>query len=222
MTATKRPIRVLLADDHVLVRVGLKRLIDDQPDMEVIAEAANGQEALRLAQHHAPTVALVDVSMPGWDGVTLTREMSRACPSLKIVAVTRHDDGGFVRRMMDAGACGYVLKQNATSHLVDAVRACADGASYVDSGVRSAPALTEPSKNHGRVATHQGGTLTPIDEQVLRLVATGASQHVIAQRLGMQPDDAARAKQTAMRNAGLTTLTQVIAYARNQGWLEMT
>lgn len=103
----------------------------------MIAVAADGREALRLVALHSPDVALVDVSMAGWDGVTLAREMSRAHPSLKIVAVTRHDDGGFVRKMMDAGACGYVVKQNATSHLVKAVRACVRGEVYIDPGVGS-------------------------------------------------------------------------------------
>ena len=112
MTQSQRRARVLLAEDNLRVREGLKRLIDDEADMEVIAETGDGQQALQLAQRLAPDVALVDVSMPGWDGVRLAREISGACPSVRIIAVTRHDDGGFVTQMMAAGARGYVLKQS--------------------------------------------------------------------------------------------------------------
>src|SRR5262245_9890704 len=105
-------LRVLLADDHEMVRDGLKRLINEQSDMEVVAEAGDGREALRLAELREPDVVLVDISMPGVDGVTMSQELARVCPRVRIVAVTRHDDSAFVGRMLDAGAMGYVLKQS--------------------------------------------------------------------------------------------------------------
>ena len=216
MADSKRPITVLLADDHVPVRDGLKRLIDDAPDLHVVAEAADGPAALSLVERYVPDVALVDVSMPGWDGVTLARAMSRTHPQLKIIAVTRHDDGGFVKKMMEAGACGYVLKQNATSNLVAAVRACIAGAVYVDPGVRSsaAGAVVMPIADGFRVGT--GEPLTSIEQEVLRLFASAWSPQRIAEQLGLDRDDVSRVKVEAMQKAGLTTRLQVMAYVRSR------
>ena len=110
MIRSERPTRVLLADDNLPVREGLKRLINEEPDMEVVAETGDGQEALQLAQRIAPDVALVDVSMPGWDGVRLARAMSGACPSLRIIAVTGYGQPSDLVRSRDAGFDDHVVK----------------------------------------------------------------------------------------------------------------
>lgn len=212
MTEGTRQIRILLSDDHLLVRDGLKRLINDQADMKVVAETADGQEALQLVQVQAPDVALVDVSMPGWDGVRLAKEMSRAAPSLKIIAVTRHDDPGFVKKMIDAGACGYVLKQTATSRLVEAVRVCVGGALYIDPGVRShAPADASRAVS---IVAMDGEPLTSLEHDVLHLFGSAFGLQAIADQLGLERKEAERVKDTAMRKAGLHTRLQAIQYVR--------
>lgn len=217
MTGSQRPIRVLLADDHLLVRDALKRLINEAPGLHVVAEAADGPGALRLVEQHAPDVALVDVSMPGWDGLTLAREMSRARPDvMKIIAVSRHDDEGFVKRMMEAGACGYVLKQNATSNLVAAVLACIGGAVYVDPGVRSSAPGSDFVAATEAVSMPTGAPLTVREEEVLRLYASALSPHTIAEQLGLDRAEVSRVKDEAMRKAGLTTRLQVMTYVRSR------
>ena len=216
MNRDESRIRVLLADDHVLVRTGLKHLIDSQPDMAVVAEASNGQEALRLAQSESPHVALLDVSMAGWDGVTLARELSRTCPRVKIIAVTRHDDGAFLRRMLQEGASGYVLKQNVTHNLATAVRTCVGGAQYIDTGVRSVTPSRDTSSSPQRAAVDHGDAVTHEEQEVLRLVASAVSTQRIAEQLGILPDVVEHVKQRAMRKLGLTTRMQVFTYMRSR------
>ena len=214
MTRNQPQTRVLLADDNLLVRQGLKRLIDEQPDMKVVGETADAPEALQLAGRLSPDVALVDVSMPGGDGVTLARQLSLACPALKVIAVTRHGDGGFVRKMMDAGACGYVLKQNATDNLVDAVRACAGGAVYVDAGVSRPPSFNKIE--HAAVASSGHEPLTSAEQEVLRLFASALSLQRMADELGLGRDEVVRLKDEAMRKLGFTNRLQVMSYLRQQ------
>jgi DNA-binding NarL/FixJ family response regulator len=214
MTRSERRTRVLLADDNHVVREGLKRLINDQPDMEVVGETGDGRNALQLAQRLSPDVALVDVSMPGWDGVRLTREMGGACPSLKVIAVTRHNDGAFVRQMMAAGAHGYILKQSATKNLVAAVRACVGGAVYVDAGVRSATPSSETAIAPLPIAPAQHEPLTTIEDEVLRLFGSASSTQHIAAQLGLDREEVVRAKEAAMRKLGFTTRLQAMNYVQ--------
>ena len=145
--ASVTKLRILIVDDHPLVREGLKRLINDQPDMLVAGEAGDGHEALRFAKESLPDVALVDIWMPGLDGARVTQMITDACPQVKVIALTRHDDGGFVRKLLEAGATGYVLKQSALSELTRAVRAVAAGQQFVDASIRGAvtPSLSGPA-----------------------------------------------------------------------------
>jgi len=213
MRATK--IRVLLADDHVMVRDGLKRVIDEQDDMHVVAEAADGSEALHLAESRDPDVALVDISMPGWDGVTTAQRMAGTCPHVRIIAVTRHDDEGFLRRMLDAGVSGYVLKQSSSSDLVQAVRSVAEGRQFIDPAIRRSDAA--PATVTADVT--EGEPLTSIEEAVLRWVASAWSNRRIAEQLRVSPDDVVTIKSAGMRKTALLTRLQVLDYARSRGWI---
>ena len=210
-------LRVLLADDHVLVREGLKRLVDDQPDMEVVAEAVDGPEALRLARKIAPDVALVDISMPQWDGVKTTRKMIAACPQLKIVALTRHDEDSFVRRMLRAGASGYVLKQSPSAAMTSAIRAVARGEQYVDAAIASTTTPEHPAPPP-LPASPGKPSLSTMEEHVLRLVALSRTTREIASELGIAPDHVRQVKAEGMQRARLATRLDVIRYARERGW----
>lgn len=216
MTSDKRLMRVLLADDNLPVRVGLKHLIARQPDMEVIAETSEGQEALQLAQTLSPDVALVDVSMPGWDGVRLAREMRSACPSMKVIAVTRHDDGGFVQKMLEAGACGYVLKQNATSTLVNAVRKCMDGVAYVDAGAKLSAPTSATAVAAMPIVKAEHAPLTSIEDNVLRLFGSASTLQEIATELSLDYEEVVRIKEAAMRKLGIATRLQAINFVRSR------
>lgn len=216
MTSGKRLMRVLLADDNLPVRVALKRLIAHQPDMEVVAETSEGQEALQLAQTLSPDVALVDVSMPGWDGVRLAREMRSACPSMKVIAVTRHDDGGFVQKMLEAGACGYVLKQNATSTLVNAVRKCMDGVAYVDAGAKLSAPTSATAVAAMPIVKAEHAPLTSIEDNVLRLFGSASTLQEIAMELSLDYEEVVRIKEAAMRKLGIATRLQAINFVRSR------
>lgn len=210
-------LRILIADDHPMVLDGVRRLIDDQPGMQVVAQASNGAEALRLAEELLPAIAIVDVSMPGTDGLSLTRLTNERCPSVRVIALTRHDDKGFVRNMMQAGAAGYVLKQSSSAELIRAIRSVAGGQSYVDPSVRTAP--PEEVRADAPPNAFAMEPLAPIEEQVLRLVAASYSNREIAGRLAVSVDAIATAKTDAMRKLGLTTRLALVRHAQLQGWL---
>jgi len=174
-------IRILLADDHEVVRHGLKLLIDSQPDMEVIGEVGTGRAAVKQAETLKPTVIVLDISMPEMNGLEAARELAATVPSVRVVALTRYSDEAYVQALLGAGACAFVLKQSASIELLNAVRAAADGHSYLDTAVtnrvagafiaRHAPGDTPRSRVSDR------------ELEVLRLIAIGYSNKEIAARL---------------------------------------
>jgi DNA-binding NarL/FixJ family response regulator len=131
-TETSPTLRILVVDDHPQVRDAVTRTIETETDMQVVGEAADGPAAMRLCDAVHPTVALVDVSMPGWSGVKLTELITRTYPQVKVIAFTRHREEAFVDAMLQAGAAGYVLKHSPIEELTRAVRAVAAGARYID------------------------------------------------------------------------------------------
>ena len=127
------PLRVLLADDHVTVRHGLKLLIDAQPDMQVVAAASDGDTAVRNAVALKPDVVVMDISMPGTNGLVATRALKKQRPGLAVITLTRHSDDAYLQELLRAGVSGYVLKQSAPAELLQAIRAAAAGGQYLDS-----------------------------------------------------------------------------------------
>jgi DNA-binding NarL/FixJ family response regulator len=212
-------LRILIVDDHALVREGLKRLIHEQPDMLVVGEAGDGHEALRFAKERLPDVALVDVWMPGLDGARVTQMITDACPQVKVIALTRHDDAGFVRKLLEAGATGYVLKQSALSELMQAVRAVTAGQQFVDASIRSAvPPSPSDSARPGPAAVPEVA-LSSQEQTVLRLVAAAYTSQEIATSLSIDMTEVLATRSAAMAKAGLATLTDVVRYAQARGWL---
>jgi DNA-binding NarL/FixJ family response regulator len=212
-------LRILIVDDHALVREGLKRLIQEQPDMLVVGEAGDGHEALRFAKECLPDVALVDIWMPGLDGARVTQMITDACPQVKVIALTRHDDAGFVRKLLEAGATGYVLKQSALSELMQAVRAVAAGQQFVDASIRRAdPRLPSDSSRPERAAAPEDA-LSSQEQTVLRLIAAAYTSQEIATSLSIDMTEVLATRSAAMAKAGLATLTDVVRYAQVRGWL---
>src|SRR5687767_1976967 len=125
-------LRILLADDHAVLREGLTMLIDAQPDMDVVAQAHGGREATRLFALHSPDIVVLDVSMPDMDGAEAAEHMRETCPNARVLALTRHADQGYLRRLLRAGAVGYVLKRTAGDALIHAIRTVARGGTYID------------------------------------------------------------------------------------------
>ena len=211
-------LRILLADDHEVMREGLKLLINAQPDMEVAGEAGDGMSAWRQAKDHQPDVVIMDVSMPQMDGAKATEKLKKECPEVKVLALTAHEDKGYVSRLMRAGASGYLLKMAAAAELIKAIRAVAAGAIYLDS------ALAERVvHNYMRQQSLKGETrhetLTAREEEVLRLVARGYVNKEIAARLNLSVKTVEAHKTRFMEKLGLRNRADVVRYALSQGWL---
>lgn len=209
-------IRVFLAEDHEVVRHGLKLLINRQPDMEVVGEAGDGRLAVERTGALNPDVAVLDVSMPEMNGLAATKAICQSSPATAVVALTRYGDDAYVQELMNAGALGYVLKRSPSAELVDAVRAAAAGNRYLDRGLaaRVAGALLN---RRGRRASPP--TLTDREREVLRLMALGHSNKEIGTTLDVSVKTVEVHKSNAMKKLGLTGRTDVVRYASLQGWL---
>lgn len=170
-------IKVLLADDHSIVRAGLRRIIEDSGEMEVIAEAADGMEAIRKAHEQLPDVAVIDISMPNWDGLEVVGRLHHEYPQLPILILTMHEEGQYVVRAMEAGAMGYITKQSAPEQLVKAIRKVHDGHRYLTEEAVEALALRVAKGAQGRSPLD---TLSMRELQVLRRLALGHTNREIA------------------------------------------
>jgi DNA-binding NarL/FixJ family response regulator len=209
-------LRVFLADDHPVVREGLKALVSAQPDMELAGEAADGRTACDLVAAAPPDVVILDVSMPGLDGVGAAERLRSECPQVKVLALTFHEDPAYLRRLFEAGAAGYVLKRSAGEDLVRAVRAVAAGGVYVD------PALTGRLVGGFLGAADRRPGTAPLSEreaEVVRLIAAGHSNKEIAGRLEVSVKTVETYKARAFEKLGLSSRAELVRHAVRQGWL---
>jgi DNA-binding NarL/FixJ family response regulator len=211
------PLRILLAEDHATVRQGLKLLIDSQPDMAVIGEAVDGQSLIQQAQALNPDLVVMDISMPGINGLVATRMLKHAQPNVTIMALTRHDDETYLKELLRAGASGYVLKQSDPVEFVRAIRAVAAGGVYVD------PAMTSRIADgllaaRAKVLISQRA-ISGRESEVLRLIAVGHSNKEVATQLSISVKTVEVHKANAMRKLGLTSRIDIVRYASLQGWL---
>lgn len=175
-------IKVLLADDHSIVRAGLRRLIEESGDMAVIAEAADGREALRSVAQEMPDVAVVDISMPGLDGLEVISRLNALHPKLPVLVLTMHEEGQYVVRAIEAGAMGYITKQSAPEQLVNAIRKVLGGGRYLTDEAAEALALRVARGKQGQTALD---ALSMRELQVLRRLAMGNTNREIASMYGI-------------------------------------
>ena len=217
-TPPRSVVRVVLADDHPIVREGLKLLVNSQPDMEVVGEAADGELALRAAKELAPDVLVVDLSMPLMSGHEVTERVRRAYPAVKVLALTVHEERVYLTQLLRAGASGYVLKRAAPSELVRAVRAVAAGGTYIDPSIAGAV-----------VEGYLGGTAEPSqaspdslsdrEREVLVRIARGYSNKEIAAELGLSIKTVETYKGRMTEKLGLKSRVDIVRYAASHGWL---
>jgi two-component system response regulator NreC len=206
-------IQILLADDHVTVRHGLKLLIDSQPDMKVVAEASDGETAIQRAFTVKPDVVVIDISMPGTNGLVATRRLKQRQPDMAVVTLTRHSDDAYLQELLRAGASGYVLKQSDPSQLLRAIRAAAAGGQYLDSSLTARVTARFLASERGAVK-ESGASITDRESEVLRLIASGYSNKEIAGRLALSVKTVEAHKANAMRKL------DIVKYAILQGWLD--
>ena len=213
-----KQLRVLLADDHATVRHGLKLLIDGEADMSVVAEAGDGESAVRQALEVKPDVIVMDISMPGMNGLAATRALKKARPDVVIVTLTRHSDEAYLQELLRAGVAGYVLKRSAPTELLQAIRAVASGGQYLDSTMtaRLTAGFSEQGGRSGRSASR----LTDREAEVLRFIASGYGNKEIAARLSLSTKTVEAHKANAMRKLDLTGRIDIVKYAVLQGWLD--
>jgi DNA-binding NarL/FixJ family response regulator len=219
MRKSGAPLRILLADDHVTVRHGLKLIIDGQADMEVVCEASDGNAAVRDALAFHPDVIVMDISMPELNGLAATRKLRKLLPDAAIVTLTRHSDDAYLQELLRAGVAGYVLKQSEPHELLQAIRAVASGGQYLDSALTAkvtAAFLDRDGKRTGKAV----GTLSEREAEVLRLIASGYSNKEIAARLDLSVKTVEAHKANAMRKLDLTGRIDIVKYAVMQGWLD--
>jgi DNA-binding NarL/FixJ family response regulator len=212
-------IRVLIAEDHETVREGLKLILSAQSDMEVVGDAGDGRAAVELAQRLNPDVVIMDISMPGMNGLKATGKLKNCCPEAHILALTRHKDDGYLQQILSAGASGYVLKQSPPSELIHAIRAVAKGGKYLDP--------TVAGKVMGRfvgrsTSTEKLSEITEREAEVLRLISWGHSNKDIANRLGLSVKTVEVHKTNAMKRLGMSSRIDIVRYAVLQGWMEST
>jgi len=212
-------LRILLAEDHLTVREGIKMLVNAQPDMEVIGEAENGNKAIAAVQMLSPDVVVMDISMPELNGLKATKKLRAGFPKIKILTLTRHTDDGYLQQLITAGANGYVLKQSAPTELINAIRTVGAGNSYLD------PALTRKVMGGyaSRAASLRGetkGEITDREGEVLRLISFGYSNKEIGARLDLSVKTVEAHKANAMRKLGITSRIDIVRYAILQNWLQ--
>ena len=221
MTRSRAAIRIVLADDHVAVREGLKLLIEAQPDMQVVAEASEGGGAVEHARSLKPDVVVMDISMPGMNGLVATRTLCAQVPGTAVIILTRHGDDAYLQELLRAGAAGYVLKQSPAAELLQAVRAVAAGGQYLDSTLTArVTAGFVGRKNKG--LNQPGAALSERESQVLRLIASGYSNKEIAVQLDLSVKTVEVHKANSMRKLGLTGRIDIVRYAILQDWLHDT
>jgi DNA-binding NarL/FixJ family response regulator len=211
-------IRVLLADDHAAVREALAVLIDSQPDMQVVAQAGDGAEAVERARQTRPDVAVIDVAMPVMNGLKVTMALKDALPATKIVTLTRHGEYQYVQELLRVGANAYVLKQSASGELLHAIRVVVSGKSYLD------PLVTGQLTHHYAVPDAHpqgsgGDALSPRELEVLRLLARGYANREIATELGISVKTVDAHKANGMGKLGMTSRIELVRFAILQGWL---
>jgi DNA-binding NarL/FixJ family response regulator len=210
-------LRILLADDHGIVRDGLKLLISTQPDMQVVGEAEDGNEALRQAKELNPDIIVMDISMPELNGAQATERLKVLCPHIKVIALSAYADEVHVRQLLAAGANGYVVKRTIAEELTRAIRSVAQGGVYLDPTVASAVTASYTGnafKSKGTV------NLSPREQEVLIDVARGYSNKEIGERLHISVKTVEGHKASLMEKLELKSRADIVRYALRQGWLQ--
>jgi DNA-binding NarL/FixJ family response regulator len=212
--------RILLAEDHNTVREGIKMLVNAQPDMEVIGEAADGQAAIEQTRALAPDLLVMDISMPELNGLKATEKLRREFPNLKILTLTRHTDDGYLQQLIKAGVNGYVLKQSAPTELINAIRTVSSGRSYVDSELTHKVLGGFAGRSAAPMRGERTRDVSERESEVLRFIAWGYSNKEIAGRLDLSVKTVEAHKSNAMRKLNMRSRIDIVRYAILQGWLE--
>ena len=208
-------IRILLADDHAVVRQGFKMILAEQPDMEIVGEAGNGREAISLAESLKPDIVVMDVAMPELNGIEATRRLGDAAPHARVVALSMHKDNVYVREILRAGARGYLLKDSVAADLVSAVRAVAQGEGYISPSVSNA--VLDDYRRH---VTNPIDMLTSREREVLQMLAEGKTNKEIAVILNLSVYTVDAHRGRIMEKLNLHSINELVRFAVRNGLID--
>lgn len=216
-TPTTRKLRVLLVDDHAVMREGLRLLIDAQLDMEVVGEAEDGDVVLEKVKEFCPDIVVMDISMPRLNGMKATERLKIAHPKIKVVALSSYSDDAHVRQLLASGASSYVLKRTVAEELIRALRAVAGGGVYLDPAIAGLVA-----DNYAKAVKEPKGAehLSPREHEVLLDVAYGYTNKEISDRLHISVKTVEGHKVRIREKLDLATRAEIVRYALRQGWLQ--
>ena len=210
-------IRVLIADDHQIVRDGLRSLLEKEPDIEVIAAVEDGRTTVRLVEELQPDIVIMDISMPGLNGIEATRKITRDFPNIKIIALSMHDDGRFVMNMLKAGASGYLLKDCAFKELTKAIHVVVrTGKSYLSPDITDVVVSSYVTGSSGPEPLLYSA-LTPREREVLQLVVEGKTSSQIAEILYISVKTVETHRTQLMHKLKITNLADLVKYAIKEG-----
>ncbi len=207
--------RVLIVDDHKILREGLRSLLDDAAEFEVVGEADNGRDALKLAKKLTPDIVLMDVAMSELNGIEATRQLVAMMPGIKVLGLSMHSDSRYVKRMLEAGASGYLLKENAFDELITALRAVGSNRVYV-SPEASGSLLSDIAQGQA-VDENSDSPLTAREKEILQLIAEGNSTQVVAERLFISTKTVETHRKKIMDKLDLHSIAELTKYAIRQG-----
>ena len=208
-------LRILLADDHTLVRQGLRRMLEEQPAWRVVAEAGDGREAVRLAEEHNPDVAILDVAMPLLNGVEATRQIARRAPAIRILVLSMHADEAYVTQILKAGAIGYLLKDSADADLMRAVAAVAQGKSFFSPTVARL-ILDDYVRPRGEL-TDRYDSLSEREREIFQLIAEGKANKEMAALLSISVSTVETHRARVMEKLDIHSAAEIVLYAVRRG-----
>jgi DNA-binding NarL/FixJ family response regulator len=212
-----KPIRVLLADDHKLIRAGLVLVVQQQPDLSVIGEADDGRQAVQLVESLKPDVVVMDIGMPSLNGIEAARQITASRPDTAVVILSMHADEGYVLRALKAGARAYLLKDSATTDLVQAIRAVVEGKSFFSPAVSKVLLQDYMRKLRRTGAEDSYDLLSPREREVLQLVAEGKSNKEVANLLNLSTYTVETHRAKIMQKLNLKGVPELILYAVRKG-----
>jgi len=210
-------IKLMLVDDHEVVRTGLRMLLESQPDIEIVAEASNGEEALEMARIHHPDVIVMDITLPDISGIEATRRIKAENPATAVVALTIHEDEQYFFEMLQAGASGYVPKRAAPEDLISAIRAAHADEIYLYPSLAKSLVADFLGRQHAESPHTSLDVLTEREQEVLELLAAGRSNEEIAEALVISKHTVARHRENLMRKLGLHNRAELVKYAIRKG-----
>jgi two-component system, NarL family, response regulator NreC len=213
-------VRVLLADDHTILRAGLKMMLNAQPDIEVVGEASDGRQALDEAQRLLPDVIVMDITMPELNGIEATRQIKKLLPETRVLVLTMHENEGYLFQMLRAGASGYMLKEAADTDLISAIRVVSSGRFYLSATAQSMMVSDYLQRVHTGEERDSYSALTEREREILKLVAEGYTNNQIAERLFISPKTVDTHRTHIMDKLNLHSRAELVKYAMRRGLLE--